>query len=170
MLGSQERLAQPLLTNHEHKTMGLLDRFTTQLKSGQAKKVNKDVFEAIAAAFILVAAASGGISKDELKNGQITLANHNKIKGAFSASDVSKIVIAYATKIEASPMAGKAALLREIGDLRNAEGDDSVADCEDVFLIAYDIAASDGEVDATETVVLKQIATKLGLTYEDYVV
>ena len=63
--------------------------------------------------------------------------------------------------LEADIDIGRRAALRQIGDVKGDQ-----RECEDVLDVAVAIARADGEIEAAEEAMLKQIAEALGLRYD----
>lgn len=123
----------------------------------QAKyKENTDFLEAICAGVALVAAADGEIEDSEVGAVQRLVGGNEKIAAIYQPhqiTDVSTKMLALA-----KTQSGKQSLARQLDDIKgNAQM------CEDVYLIAADIAMADGELEPAEAEVLKKIAKRLNI-------
>lgn len=128
-----------------------------------AKKVqNQNALEAIVAASMLVAAADGEIEKKETDKLDKLLTNNDSLS-AFKPSEIRKIIDRYSGILEADFRVGKLKLLKEIGDIS-----DNPDTSEEVFVNALAIAESDGEIEAKELDVLKEIGRTLGINLSNY--
>lgn len=120
------------------------------------KKIkNKDLLEAIAAASVLVSAADGTISRDEIDQLKVSLAHHPSLS-AFSPADVNAIIGRYQSSVEGGFRSAKLQMRKEIGDISDPE------QAEAVFAVALDVA-DQGGIDAKELKVLHEIAGWLGV-------
>ena len=135
--------------------------FSNIIKSSKKVK-NKNVMEAIIAASLLVAAADGDISKQEILILNDLLAN-NDLLSAFKPQDIKNTVDRYSKLLVAGFRVGKVKMLREIADIA-----DNAEQAEEVFVTAITIAEADGTIEKSEMDVLKEIGTKLGLSLSDY--
>lgn len=128
-----------------------------------AKQVqNRNVLEAIIAASLLVAAADGDVSDDEVKTLNDLLENNDLLK-AFKKTEITQIVDRYTSVLRAGFRVGKVKMLREIVDIA-----DNADHAEEVFVTALTIAEADGDIDPKELVILKEIGRTLGINLANY--
>jgi tellurite resistance protein TerB len=118
---------------------------------------NKDFLEAVSAGAALVAFSDGSSSDDEKSKTIKTMKNHPVLGKMYSADEIEKTVdTMFKRAVDGS---GRQLLARELDDIKGREG--TMAD--DVYLIASDVAASDGTVDPKEQATLDKIANRLGV-------
>lgn len=128
-----------------------------------AKSVAKqNVFEAIVAASVLVAAADGEIEKKESEKLERMLANNDSLS-SFKKTDIQRLVAKYSATVETDFRMGKLKMMKEIEDIS-----DNSSDAEEVFITALSIAEADGEIEPQELLVLSEIGRRLGLSLKDY--
>lgn len=128
-----------------------------------AKSVAKqNVFEAIVAASVLVAAADGEIEKKESEKLEKMLANNDSLS-SFKKTEIQRLVAKYSATVETDFRMGKIKMMKEIEDIS-----ENAADAEEVFVTALSIAESDGEIEPKELAVLTEIGRRLGLSLKDY--
>lgn len=128
----------------------------------ELKKIeNRDMMEAIVGGCLLVAAADGEISDDELLalDSQISA---NESLSHFGA-EIGKVMNRFEAQLKTGFRIGKMKILREIGDIKS-----NPEEAEEVFVNMLTIAESDGEIDAGELAVLKEVGGKLGIRLADY--
>lgn len=120
---------------------------------------NKDFLEAVLAASALVAAADGDIEESERRKVVSIIAGHPTLSKLYQGHIVEQTADVMFKR--AKDMSGRQQLARELDDIKTREGGPQMA--EDVYLIALDIAMSDGEMEPAEDAVLKKIAARLGV-------
>lgn len=120
---------------------------------------NKDFLEAVLAASALVAAADGDIEEAERRKVVSIITNHPTLSKLYQ----SNVIEATADTMfkRAKEMSGRQQLARELDDIKSRPNGSQMA--EDAYLIALDIAHSDGEIEPAEDAVLKKIAARLGI-------
>jgi tellurite resistance protein TerB len=138
--------------------MGFFNKFKKDVKKVQ----NQNTLEAIVAASMLIAAADGDIEKKETDKLDKLLSNNDSLS-AFKPSEIRKIIDRYAGILEADFRVGKLKLMKEIGDIS-----DNPDISEEVFVNALAIAESDGEIEAKELTVLKEIGRALGINLSNF--
>lgn len=131
--------------------------FLSKAKELFGKTINKDLFQAIIAAGMLVSAADGDISDDEVSKLKILLKTDGRLK-AFGETEIDSVINQYAERLKASFDVGKLSLLKEISDVKDDPEEATL-----VFVIALAISKTDGEIGAKELSVLKIIASRLGV-------
>lgn len=119
---------------------------------------NKDYLEAVCAAAALVAMADGEIEDSERSKVVRVLGNHQTLGKMYQQNVIEQTAETMFKR--ARDFSGRQALARELDDIK---GRDAGAMCEDVYLIALDVAHADGELEAAEADVLKKIASRLGV-------
>jgi len=128
-----------------------------------AKKVtNANLMEAIVAGCVLVAAADGTVSRDELAKVE-KLLNNNDNLAAFAGSEIKKTITRYQNVLEADFGVGQAKMLKEIREIA-----DNPEQCEEVFLNMLAVAKADNSIDESEKAVLIRVASELGQNVADY--
>jgi tellurite resistance protein TerB len=126
---------------------------------------NLDFLEAAAAACALVAAVDGNVDSAE-RNKAIAVITKNKTIGAiFTGPQIEAIVNGSIDK--ASDSAGKQELIEELGDLKNnaEKGKDYAKAC---YLMAKDVANTDGSIGEREEKALSVLAGILGVNPADF--
>ena len=140
---------------------GLLKRAagaaTKEVKAEYAE--NKDFLEAVCAASALVAAADGDIEESERRKVVSIVTNHSQLSKLYQQSVIEQTADTMFKRAKDS--SGRQQLARELDDIKTRPGGAQMA--EDVYLIAKDIAMADGEIEPEEDVVLKKIASRLGV-------
>lgn len=120
---------------------------------------NKDFLEAVCAASALVAAADGDIEESERQKTMKIVTNHATLGKLYKQNDI-ELTLDRMFRL-AKEVSGRQQLARELDDIKSRQ--DGAKMAEDVYLIAVDIANADGEVEPQEDVVLKKIASRLGV-------
>lgn len=117
---------------------------------------NKDFLEAVCAGVALVAAADGEIEDSEVGAVQRLVGSNEKISAIYQPHQISEV----STKMLAlaKTASGKQSLARQLDDIKG-----NVTMCEDVYLIATDIAYADGELEPAEKETLAKIAKRLNV-------
>lgn len=134
------------------------------LKSG-AKEIkaeygqNKDFLEAVCAGSALVAAADGEIEDSERSKVVSIITNHAQLSKLYDRNTIEQTAEAMFKK--AKDASGRQSLAREMDDIKNRP--DGATMCEDVYLIALDIADADGKIEPEEQAVLEKIAKRLNV-------
>jgi tellurite resistance protein TerB len=144
-------------SNLENK-MGFLSKIGKSAKS----VAKQNVFEAIVAASVLVAAADGEIEKKESEKLEKMLSNNDSLS-SFKKTEIQRLVSKYSGTVETDFRMGKIKMLKEIEDIAENPGD-----AEEVFVTAISIAEADGEIEPKELDVLIEIGRRLGLNLKDY--
>ena len=126
----------------------------------EIKKFDKrDLAEAVVNSAYLIAYADGELeSSEKAKIDQVLRAN--PVLSNFQ-SELNSIASTIIAQLEADIDIGRRAALRQIGDVKGDQ-----RECEDVLDVAVAIARADGEIEAAEEAMLKQIAEALGLRYD----
>lgn len=128
-----------------------------------AKSVAKqNIFEAIVAASVLVAAADGEIEKKESEKLERMLSNNDSLS-SFKKTDIQRLVAKYTGVVETDFRMGKLKMMKEIEDIA-----ENASDAEEVFVTALSIAEADGKIEPKELEVLSEIGRRLGLNLKDY--
>lgn len=120
---------------------------------------NKDFLEAVLAASALVAAADGDIEEAERRKVISIVSNHPQLSKLYQSKIIEETAEAMFKR--AKDASGRQQLARELDDIKNRPDGQQMA--EDAYLIAQDIAFSDGELEPAEEQVLKKIANRLGV-------
>lgn len=120
---------------------------------------SKDFLEAVCAASALVAAADGDISDVERGKAVSLVSNHSDLSKLYQRNDIETTLETMFKR--AKDASGRQQLARELDDIKGIQ--DGAKMAEDVYLVALDIAASSGDVDAKEQEVLNKIAARLGV-------
>lgn len=120
---------------------------------------NKDFLEAVLAASALVAAADGDIEEAERRKVISIITNHPALSKLYQSNVIETTADTMFKR--AKEMSGRQQLARELDDIKSRPNGAQMA--EDAYLIALDIAHSDGEVEPAEDAVLKKIAARLGI-------
>lgn len=126
------------------------------------KLQNKDLLEAVIAGSLLVAAAGGDIGKAEREKMDKLLTTNPQLS-AFKPSEIRAIQTAYEKQLDADFDLGKSRLIKEIEQIR-----DNSEHATEVFLNVLSVAKSDGEIDPKELAVIKQLASTLNQSLEEY--
>lgn len=136
----------------------MLANFKAKFGSAMAKfNGRKDFLEAVCAASALVASADGEVSDDEIKQTTKVVSSNPSLQSAFKPRDIESCIDSM-LKRAASGRTGRAGLYKEIEDVK---ADNTMS--ETVYLAAYDIAETDGNIATKEQEVLSQIAKRLGV-------
>lgn len=120
---------------------------------------NKDYLEAVCAASALVAMADGELEEVEKNKVIALLTNHSTLGKMYDRATVENTADAMFKR--AKDASGRQSLARELDDIKGRP--DGAQMAEDVYLIAVDVSAADGEVEPEEKVVLEKIANRLGV-------
>ncbi|WP_019865167.1 tellurite resistance TerB family protein [Methylovulum miyakonense] len=134
--------------------------FKNLLKNGK-KLQNRQLFEAVVAGVLLVAAAGGDIGKAEREKIGKLLKNNPSLD--VFKSEITSVQTAYEKQLDADFDLGKSRLVKEIRQVS-----DTPDHCTEVFLNVLSVAKADGEVDAKELAVIKELADILGQSLEEY--
>lgn len=120
---------------------------------------NKDFLEAVLAASALVAAADGDIEDSERRKVTAIITGHAQLSKLYQANVIEQTAEVMFKRAKDS--SGRQQLARELDDIKTRPNGMQMA--EDAYLIALDIAMSDGEIEPAEADVLKKIAARLGV-------
>jgi tellurite resistance protein TerB len=123
-----------------------------------------DLLEGIAAACAMVSAADGDVEDAEVESMLAALLVHETLSKAFSTSQIETTVNKMIQRAKGG-LAGKIGLKREIEE---AKAKSSTDDLEMLYVIAIDVANSDGEMEPQEKKVLQDIGKILGFQLESY--
>lgn len=140
---------------------GLFKKKAAAAATEMKKVENRDLMEAIIGGCLLVAAADGEIDADEISNLEKQISSNPSLK--HFGGEIGQVMNTFTQMLDAGFLIGKMKILREIEDIKN----DS-AHAEEVFVNMVVIAGADGEVDEKEIAILKEVAQKLGVRYQDY--
>jgi tellurite resistance protein TerB len=139
-----------------------LSEVTSGLAAAASRFKNRSFMEAVVAACAMVSAADGSISSEEKAKMMGFLQNSAELKHFETAE-----VIAFFDKVTASfdfdLAIGKAEALKTIGKLRGKEDQARL-----MIRVACAIGASDGNFDASEKAVIREICRDLGLDPADF--
>lgn len=138
--------------------MGFLSKLGKSAKS----VAKQNVFEAIVAASVLVAAADGEIEKKESEKLERMLSTNDSLS-SFKKTEIQRLIAKYTAVVETDFRMGKLKMMKEIADIA-----ENANDAEEVFITAISIAESDGEIEPKELTVLTEIGRNLGLNMKDY--
>lgn len=126
---------------------------------GNVKKyANKDFLDAVVSSCALVAMADGEATSDE-KAKMLGYIQRNKELKMFNMSDVKSRFTYFVDSIEFDNMLGKKECMDSILKIRQ----DS-EECFTCVALALAIAKSDGNLDKDEIAIVKDIASKLGVS------
>lgn len=120
---------------------------------------NKDFLEAVLAASALVAAADGDIEESERRKVISVISNHPQLSKLYSTQVIEQTAETMFKR--AKDASGRQMLARELDDVKGRP--DGAQMAEDAYLIAQDIAYSDGELEPAEADVLKKLAARLSI-------
>lgn len=121
---------------------------------------NLDFLEGVLAAVALVAAADGEVEPEERKAAIELVGNHSTLSKFYTRDQITTTaekMFGLAT----SGSSGRQQLARELEDCKGKENSRQM--CDDIYLVAKDIAAADGETEPEEVKVLAAIAKKLNV-------
>lgn len=118
---------------------------------------NKDFLEAVCAAAALVAAADGDIEEAEKRKVVSVVAGHPSLGKIYQPAVIEQTADVMFKR--AKDFSGRQGLAREMDDIKGR----NPQMVEDVYLVALDIAHSDGELEDAEKAVLSKIASRLGV-------
>ena len=118
-----------------------------------------DFLNAVCASSALIANADGVIEDSERTKAISLVRNHSTLSQLYNGDKI-EATIDRCLKLS-KDLSGKQELARYLDKARNGENPKQV--CEDVYLVAADIAGADGSVGPEETGVLKKIADRLGV-------
>lgn len=125
---------------------------------------NKDYLEAVCAASALVAFADGELEEVEKSKVISLLSNHSTLGKMYDRPTIENTAEVMFKRAKDS--SGRQSLARELDDIKGRADGKQMA--EDVYLIAVDVSAADGEVEPEEKVVLEKIAKRLGVDPNDF--
>ncbi len=120
---------------------------------------NKDYLEAVCAASALVAYADGDLEDSEKAKVISIVSNHPTLGKMYDRNTIE--ATAETMFKRAKDASGRQGLARELDDIKGRPNGAQMA--EDVYLIAVDVSAADGEVEPEEKIVLEKIAARLGV-------
>lgn len=144
---------------------GALKRAAQAAFSGVTRELNAaygentDFLEAVCASAALVAFADGELEAAERSAIIQLVQKHPQLGKLYSLSTIEQTAEAMFKRAESA--SGRQALARELDDVKGRPNASQMA--EDVYLVALDVANADGELEAEEEVVLKKIASRLGV-------
>lgn len=131
------------------------------LKKSAKKIENRDLMQAVVGACLLVAAANGEISKEEVTQIDKQLRANKNLE--HFGNEITAQTNLYTEQLEASFRIGRMNILREIKEIAN-----NPLDAEEVFVNALAVAESEGGLDDAEIKVLSEIGNLLGLRLKDF--
>lgn len=138
--------------------MGFLDIFRSKGADALNRlSGNTDFLEATCAAAVLVAAADGDVSDEEIVAAIEGMQNNKALASAYNAAQIETEMMKQGKR--AKTPSGRIQLKREITDI--VAKDPSLR--EDVFMVAADVAYADGNVSDAERRALNGIAQVLSL-------
>lgn len=120
---------------------------------------NKDFLEAVCAASALVAMADGDLEDSEKAKVVSLISNHSALSKMYDRSTIEQTADTMFKRAKDS--SGRQSLARELDDVKGRENGAQMA--EDIYLIAVDVSAADGEVEPEEKAVLVKIAARLNV-------
>ena len=120
---------------------------------------NKDFLQACCAAVALVAIADGSIEDSEERTAIAIVTAHPTLGKLYQHTEIEECLKAMFTLAKTNT--GRASLGRELADVKGKPNSPQM--CEDVFMIAKDIAGADGETEEKEKAVLDKLAGFLGV-------
>ncbi|MFK0090852.1 tellurite resistance TerB family protein [Pseudomonas sp. NPDC090755] len=139
----------------------LLGKHTGNAQAEMKKVVNRDLMQAIVGGGLLIAAADGEIEASEVaKLDELIRANPNL---SHFGSEITETINRFTAQLNANFQVGRLAIKRELADVKNSQ-----ADAEEAFVNIIAVAQADGEIEAGEMVVLKEVALHFGLRPQDY--
>lgn len=125
---------------------------------------NTDFLEAACAGAAIIAMGDGTATKDEKAKALSLLINHKKLGSIYKSTDIEKMLDQMFKMAEDS--SGRNQLARELSEIKQLPNAKTM--CEDVYLIAKDIAGGDGGTDSGEQAMLGKLATLLGVNPDDF--
>lgn len=144
----------------------MFGKLMEKVKGGASRLNGKtDLLEAICAACVMVGAADGDLSDDEASVALDRLMNHETLSVAFSSTQI-ETAFDKQVKRAKQGMSGRVALRREIEE---AKAKSTADDIEMLFMIAIDVAGSDGSIGDKERGALNTIGQTIGLSLARYV-
>ena len=120
---------------------------------------SKDFLEAVCAGAALVAYADGELEEAERKAIVALIQNNPTLGKIYQSAQIEQVAADMFRRAQSA--SGRQGLARELDDLKGRPNAAQMAD--DVYLICLDIANADGELEAEEEVVLKKLASRLGV-------
>jgi tellurite resistance protein TerB len=135
-------------------------------KAGNAlaemKKVeNKDLMEAIVGGALLVAAADGNISDNEILKLDELIRSNPAL--THFGSEIGQTINRFSAQLKANFIVGRVHIKREIADIKNNK-----QDAEEVFVNMIAMAQAEMPIEKAEMEVLREIGREFGLRIEDY--
>lgn len=122
----------------------------------------KDFLEAVCASCALVAAADGNIEDEEVEKTIQVIVSNPALSAAFSAREIEGTADTMLKRAQAG-RTGRMGLYKEIDDVA-----DDADMAETIYLVALDVADSDGSIADAEKQVLNKIAERLRLDPKKY--
>lgn len=120
---------------------------------------NTDFLEAVCAAAALVAASDGDIEQSERSKIISLIQKHPQLGKLYSLDVIEKTAETMFKR--AGEASGRQALARELDDIKARP--DGAQMGEDVYLVAFDVAYADGEIETAEQTTLDKLARRLGV-------
>ena len=146
--------------------MGLFKMFKkkgAEAGAAIARLENKDLVEATIYGAILVAYSDGDLEDSELENLQLQIEANDIFQG-FPQAEIGKMIDKAVGLFKAGAILGRKKALDQIKDLVHDADSGSEA-----FAAVATVALSDGEIEAAEEKILREIAKILGVRYEEFV-
>lgn len=141
---------------------GMFKKKAAAAKVAVHKVENRDLMEAIVAGAVLVAYADGDCSDDELQKLQGIIESNDNLK--HFGSEIGVTLDKFCSMYESGARLAKSKLMKELADVQ-ADEEQKI----EAFIIAIEIADSDGEIDEAEHAMLKEIGKQFGLNPETYI-
>ena len=146
--------------------MGLFKMFKkkgAEAGAAIARLENKDLVEATIFGAVLVAYADGDLEDSELENLQLQIEANDIFQG-FPQAEIGKMIDKAVGLFKAGAILGRKKAMDQIKDLVHDADSGSEA-----FAAIATVALSDGEIEAAEEKILREIAKILGVRYEEFV-
>lgn len=143
----------------------MLGKFMEKLAGGSKKLSGKtDLLEGICSMAALVACADGDIEDSEVESALNALQSHETLSGAFSSTQIEQALDKQLKRAKGG-FAGKLALKKEIDEMKSKN---PAEELEMAFVIALDVAMSDGELEEAEKKVFDDLGRRLGFSLNNY--
>jgi len=136
-----------------------------RVASGAAREVkaeygsSREFLEGAVAAGVLMGYADGSLDEKEKDKMIKTIVNNPTLSKVYDRSAIEAQLDTMLKR--GQDRSGRASLARELQDLKKLPNGQQM--CDDVYLIAEDVAHADGDVGEQEKVLLKRIADDLGV-------
>lgn len=132
-----------------------------ELTTAAKKFENRDLMEALVGGKILMMYCDGKVEDSELTSLEAQLQANPSLE--HFGPEINATINKFSQMFDSGFRMGKLKVMREIADVKSSQ-----LEKEEVFVAMITMAEADGDIDAKELDVLKEVGRTLGLNLKDY--